>query len=92
MGSYGREGLAFHPAGLNTDRYKSGFAPMLIPREMPTAQEHKLALYNSQGPAGKAKSGVEKRGRHHQKLLKYIEAVQQGLGGFSLRYIYFGYH
>lgn len=38
--------LALHLAGLNTDRYRSAFAPLLMPREMPTAQEHKVVLYN----------------------------------------------
>lgn len=79
----------FHLAGLNTDRYRSAFAPMLIPREVPTAQEHKIVLYNSQGLSRKGRSGVRERGKHHQKLLKYIEAFQQGLCDFHLCYNYF---
>lgn len=52
------------PAGLDTGRYKSSFTPTLIPREILTAQEHKVAVLNSQGLAGQG--GVGERGRHQQ--------------------------
>lgn len=53
-----------HLAGLNTGSYKSSFTPISIPREILTAQEHKVVLLNSQGLAGK--DGVGERGRHQQ--------------------------
>lgn len=54
------------PAGLNTGRYKSSLylTPTLIPREILTAQEHKVAVLNSQGLAGQG--GVGEPGRHQQ--------------------------